>query len=88
MPTKSVKARFGFAWNSLYSGEGLPNTFGMSNELFSSTMLAVATAPTLQPARVNGTQGAGALLPSAVSMLYCVSVGEAGSDGSNSGSVQ
>ncbi len=43
--------------------------------MFSRTVFAVATWPTLQPARVNGTQGAGALWPSAVSMLKVLSVG-------------
>ena len=34
-----------------------------SAALFSNTVLAAPTAPKLQPARVNGTQGAGALPP-------------------------
>ena len=38
-------------------------------------MLAVPAAPKLQPARVYGTQGAGAFLPDALSMLNFVSVG-------------
>jgi hypothetical protein len=32
-------------------------------------MLAIDTAPTLHPARVKGTQGAGAFLPAGVSKL-------------------
>jgi len=31
----------------------------MSGVVFSSSWFAVATSPTLHPARVNGTQGAG-----------------------------
>ncbi len=34
----------------------------MSTAVFSSTMLAVETSPTSQPARANGTQGAGVIL--------------------------
>jgi hypothetical protein len=33
--------------------------FARSGFVFSSTMFAVETSPTSQPARVNGTQGAG-----------------------------
>src|SRR5262249_24174046 len=59
-------------------GEGLPNTFVMSPvgpvPVFSSTMLAVAMAPTSQPARVNGTHGAGAFSPSGVIMFGTVGV--------------
>src|SRR5262245_21790892 len=87
-PTKSVKASLGLAVNSAYSGEPGPNTSGMSKLLFSKTMLAVEMAPKSQPARVKGTHGAGALCPSAVSMLKVVSVGEAGRAGSKIGSVQ
>src|SRR4029077_4921792 len=41
------------------SGEFAPNTVGTSTAGFSSTMFAVEKSPTSQPARVNGTQGAG-----------------------------
>ena len=41
------------------SGEDAPKTFWRSGLTFSSTMLAVETAPKSQPARVNGTHGAG-----------------------------
>ena len=34
----------------------------MSTEVFSSSTLAVEKAPTLQPARVNGTHGAGVIV--------------------------
>ena len=44
------------------SGESGPNTFGMSTAVFSSSTFAVATAPTSQPARVYGTQGAGVIV--------------------------
>ena len=44
------------------SGELAPNTLGMSTLVFSSSWLAVDTSPTLQPARVNGTHGAGVIV--------------------------
>ena len=47
------------AFSCWTSGELGPNTLGMSTPVFSSSTFAVATAPTLQPARVYGTQGAG-----------------------------
>jgi hypothetical protein len=43
----------------LTSGEFGPKKFARSGFVFSSTMFAVETSPTLHPARVNGTQGAG-----------------------------
>ena len=43
----------------LFSGEFTPNTLGMSTAVFSSSAFATPTSPTLQPARVYGTQGAG-----------------------------
>ncbi len=49
----------GFAAVSSASGELAPNTVGTSTAGFSSTMFAVEKSPTLQPARVNGTHGAG-----------------------------
>src|SRR5947209_8832790 len=87
IPTKSAVARVGFALTSAACGEFGPKTVGISVAMFSSTVFAVPTAPTLQPARVNGTQGAGAFFPSAVSMLYVVSV-PVSVAGSNKGSVQ
>ena len=45
--------------SSMASGLFGPKTFGMSSALFSRTMFAVETSPTLQPARVKGTHGAG-----------------------------
>ncbi len=51
------------------SGEFGPNTFGMSTAVFSSSWLAVATSPTLQPVRVNGTQGAGVMVLGATAGL-------------------
>ena len=63
---------------SLNCGDGLPKTLVMSPvgpvPVFSSTMLAVAIAPTSQPARVNATHGAGTLLPSGPTMLKTVGV--------------
>src|SRR5216110_64013 len=87
IPTKSANACPGLAVTSAASGEFAPNTVGISVAVFSRIVLAVATDPTLQPARVYGTQGAGAFLPFAVSMLKVVSVGVFVL-GSNSGSVQ
>src|SRR5258708_38801507 len=75
MPTKSANAWPGFEATSAAWGDPAPKTVGMSVAMFSSTVFAVATWPTLQPARVNGTHGAGALWPSAVSMLNVVSLG-------------
>jgi len=43
------------------SGEPAPNTVGTSTAAFSSTMFAVEKSPTVQPARVNGTHGAGVM---------------------------
>ena len=44
------------------SGEPAPKTFGMSTAVFSSSAFAVAISPTLQPARVYGTHGAGVVV--------------------------
>ena len=41
------------------SGELAPNAWAMSGVVFSSSWFAVAMSATSQPARVNGTQGAG-----------------------------
>src|SRR5262250_1630419 len=68
---------------SFHCGEPAPNTLVMSPlgpvPVFSSTVLAVATAPKSHPARVNGTHGAGALSPLGVTMFGTVVVGAAGS---------
>src|SRR5580692_1087814 len=54
-------------------GELVPNTWATSlkveDEAVSSSMLAVPTPPTSQPARVYPTQGAGAFWPVGVIML-------------------
>ena len=42
-----------------------PKTFGMSTAVFSRTAFAEATWPTSQPARVNGTHGAGVVVSGA-----------------------
>ena len=42
-----------------------PKTLGMSTEVFSSSWFTVPVSPTLQPARVKGTHGAGVLLSGA-----------------------
>jgi hypothetical protein len=86
MPTKSVCARCEFVFASFHSGEPDPNTFVMSPEaeveVFSSSMFAVATPPTSQPARVNGTHGAAVVLPVSVIMF------DRGSTDASTGSVQ
>src|SRR5215472_19215687 len=68
MPMKSANAFGEPELTSAASGELGPNTFATSPRP-SNAVLAVPMLPTLQPARVNGTQGAGALLPAPVSML-------------------
>ena len=81
-PTKSVCASrragvpAGAAFDasaSFHSGEPAPKTFVMSPVasvlVFSSTVFATPTLPTSQPARVNGTHGAGALRGVPVSPL-------------------
>src|ERR1700686_2687778 len=72
---------------SVACGEVAPKTGGMWIELLASSKVAVPTPPTLHPARVKGTHGAGAFLPCAVSMLVVRSV-TAAPVGSNSGAVQ
>src|SRR5579871_5007114 len=69
MPSKSAVASVRFALASAASGELAPNTVMTSAGMLSNSILAVENAPTSQPARVNGTQGAGAILPS--SLLIC-----------------
>src|SRR6266566_3741214 len=75
IPTKSAVACFGLVAASIASGDFAPNTVEMSILGFSRIVFAVATEPTLQPARVYGTHGAGAFWPEAVSILNFVSVG-------------
>src|SRR5207247_7311167 len=87
LPTKSATAWPGLLATSAASGDPAPKTVGMSVAMFSSTVLTEATWPTLQPALVNGTQGAGVFLPSAPRRLNLVSVG-VGVVGSKTGSVQ
>src|SRR5579859_4259197 len=68
MPTKSENAwqsggflaQPGSEETSAACGDVAPKTVGMSVAMFSSTVFAVATWPTLHPARVEGTHGAGA----------------------------
>src|SRR5262249_19476297 len=86
-PTKSVCALAraavpdGAAFESTASfhcGEPEPKTLVMSPvgpvPVFSSTMFAEAMAPTSQPARVYGTHGAGAFIPSGVIIFGTVGV--------------
>src|SRR5258708_29731834 len=75
MPTKSACAFAGIVDASVACGVPGPNTLATSTAVFSRILFAVATEPKLQPALVNGTQGAGAFMPWAVSMLKVVSVG-------------
>ena len=59
----------------------MPNTEVMSPFVFSSSMSAIENAPTSQPARVNGTHGAG--------VFFCPSVIRFGSGSLlDTGSVQ
>src|SRR5882757_9472664 len=73
MPSQSVDACvFSFeprgllsrALTALSSGEPAPNAVVTSLGTDSNSMLPTENAPTSQPARVNGTHGAGAILPS------------------------
>src|SRR5579884_3196623 len=77
IPTKSAWAFVGLDFASCSSAEVAPKTVVISVPVFSRAVLPESTEPKLQPARVNGTQGAGAFWPLAVSMLYVVSSGEA-----------
>src|ERR1044071_10175730 len=91
MPTKSVCARFraavpaGAAFDasaSFHSGELTPNTFVMSPAgpvpVFSSSMFASDTAPKSQPARVNGTHGAGVFFGEPLSPVTMFGSGSSG----------
>src|SRR5262249_57067320 len=75
MPTESARPCRGFAVPPAAPTDPAPKTLGTSGPMFSSTAFAVDTMPTSQPARVKATHGAGAFLPSAVSMLNVASVG-------------
>src|SRR5436190_5097737 len=67
---------------SATSGDPVPNTFVMSPAgpvpVFSSTVLASATAPKSQPARVYGTHGAGAFFATPPSPLTMFGIGSVG----------
>ena len=79
MPTKSVSASDFVAgvFASFHSGEPAPKTRVMSPdgavELFSSSMFAADTPPTLQPAAVYVSHGAGAVWPPSPTMFGSVS---------------
>src|SRR5215813_1220084 len=88
IPTKSANAWPGLDLTSAASGELGPNTVATSMAVFSRIMLAPATTPTSQPARVYGTHGAGAIFPSSLIIWGVVSVGVAGLLGSKRGAVQ
>src|SRR5262249_49825794 len=87
IPTKSANGWAGLDLTSAASGEFAPNTVATSMAVFSRIMLAPATTPTLQPARVYGTHGAGAIFPSSLIIVGVVSVGVVVL-GSKSGAVQ
>src|SRR5262249_59649867 len=57
----------------------------MSMPVFSRTALAVETWPTSQPLRVNGTHGAGAILPFSLIISGVRSVCPAGGNGGPAG---
>src|ERR1700749_844255 len=67
MPSKSANAFACVALSVLFasipSGEVFPNTVLTSAGMLSNSILAVEKPPTSQPARVNGTQGEGGVLP-------------------------
>src|ERR1700740_1299844 len=69
MPSKSAVAWAWLELASAASGELAPNTVMTSAGMLSNSMLAVEKPPTSQPARVNGTHGAGAILPN--SFVIC-----------------
>ena len=79
LPTRIVVSPGLAAVNRI--GVGPPVT--KTAPLFSRTVFAVATPPQSQPARVNGTHGAGALAPVGVTMFGTVGVFDA-----ETGSVQ
>src|SRR5713101_8358069 len=70
MPSKSatawLKLLFASASAAASTVGSLANTVLISPFTFSSSMFAMEAAPTLQPARVQGTHGAGAFFPSGV----------------------
>src|ERR1700730_13119256 len=74
IPSKSAIALVRLALASTAWGEVGPKTLLTSDVTFSSSILAIETAPKLQPARVKGTHGAGAFIPLAASMMGVVSV--------------
>ena len=74
MPTKSVGALAGFAASARShsrraGAEDIGDVAARVVVLFSSSMFAVPTPPKSQPARVNGTHGAGVVLPVSVTMF-------------------
>src|SRR6516165_2769550 len=64
MPSKSATAWLWLAAASAASGEFAPYTVMTSAGMLSNSMLAVENPATSQPARVQDTHGAGAILPS------------------------
>src|SRR6266481_4086532 len=68
MPRKSALAlsRSFVLFASMPSGDVAPNTVLTSAGMLSNSILATENAPTSQPARVYGTHGAGAVLPSSL----------------------
>src|SRR5262249_61185333 len=70
MPRKSAFAlsRSAGLFASMPSGEPAPNTVLTSAGMLSNSIFATEKPPTSQPARVNGTHGAGAVLPFSLSI--------------------
>src|SRR5579863_1560513 len=79
MPSKSAIAGAVFlaatsACTAIFSDEFAPKTVRTAPKMFSSSMVEIDTAPTLLPARLQGTHGAGAFFPSLVIMKKVGSV--------------
>src|SRR6516162_8097272 len=71
MPRKLVLARSAWEGSSanLRSSEvGSVKTVSTSPGMLSNSILVTENAPTSQPARVNGTHGAGAVLPNSLTI--------------------
>ena len=63
-----MRGKFSAAETAMSSGEPVPNTVRTSPGTLSNSILAIENAPTSQPARVNGTHGAGKVLPFSLSI--------------------
>ena len=63
----AVRGNANAAVTATSSGEPVPKTVRTSAGRLSNSILAIENAPTSQPARVNGTHGAGKILPFSLS---------------------